>query len=72
MGPEVRHTIATLTRLRREVSEDRAAHAYAVSVDPAKLEPELVRIRRIAPEVEAGFGAFDAHLEAAIETLQAE
>jgi hypothetical protein len=45
-------------------------HAYAVSFDPARVGTELDRLERIAPRIDAGLAALDAHLEAAIESLR--
>jgi hypothetical protein len=44
-------------------------HAYAASFDPARIAPEMERVERIAPRIEQGLAALDAHLEAAIASL---
>lgn len=46
-------------------------HVYAVAFDPDKLEPEIERVRRIAPRVDEGLAAIDSHLRGAIESLTA-
>lgn len=44
-------------------------HAYAVNMDSSRLEGQLSRLVRIAPQIEESLNQFDAFLESALEAV---
>jgi len=74
MGPEARHTVATLTRLRQEISEDREAMALRV----AEIEEATTHLQErpwtshAAMAVHGWYTALEATLERIARTLDGD